>query len=203
MLFTVLTLPLPTFALSGSYTEWMYDLMTLGIPHNLIPFTSEYKIKTKNHLDYLAMRKCAYDYRASTNGMIQTTSLPTNFDVLLGKGKPIQESAGNLKLAAMIDDYVAQYHSSSKQEKTALAATVVHKVKLSSGKFLSKESGVWIEVSDDVARDKVSHMFRHQRQRANKACAQLTGNTSTVRPLERCAPEPMINVNAGNKRLKV
>ena len=156
--------------------------MTLGVPNHLIPLTSDYKLKTKNHLDYLAMRKVAEDFAVGIGGPMATTDLPANVDVLLGKGKPIQEFRGNLRLSAIIDDYTGQYDAKSKAEKTALAAEMVQKVKASLGRFLSKESGTWMEVSDDLARDKVSHMFRHQRQKANKKGHGLTGNRSTVRP---------------------
>lgn len=156
--------------------------MTLGVPHQLIPFTSDYKIKTKNHLDYLAMRKTMEEFVSSGNfSSSRMTNLPSNVDVLLGKGKPIQEFLGNLRLAAIIDDYVDEYHQKSKAEKTALAAEMVQKVKASNGRFLSKESGIWIEVPTDAARDKCSHMFRHQRQKANKKGQEMTGNQSSVR----------------------
>ena len=97
---------------------------------------------------------------------IDMIDLPSNNDVLLGKGKPIQEHRGNLKLSLLVDTLVQQYDTKSKSEKTAMAADIVLKVKASKGRFLTKDSGIWIEVSDDMARDKVSHMFRHQRQKA-------------------------------------
>ena len=154
--------------LVGSYTEWMYKLMCYGIPHNLIPLTSEYKLKIKNHLDYLEMRMIAENPMNGSDGSkIKMIDLPSNNDVLLGKGKPIQEYRGNQKLSLLVDTLVEQYDTKSKSEKTAMAAEIVHKVKASKGRFLSKDSGIWTEVSDDMARDKVSHMFRHQRQKAN------------------------------------
>lgn len=152
----------------GSYTEWMYKLMCYGIPHHLIPLTSDYKLKIKNHLDYLAMRMIAEGAATGSGGNnnIEMIDLPSNNDVLLGKGKPIQEYRGNQKLSLLVDTLVLQYDTLSKSEKTALAADIVNKVKASNGRFLTKDSGIWIEVSDDMARDKVSHMFRHQRQKA-------------------------------------
>jgi hypothetical protein len=193
----------------GSFTEWMYEAMTFGIPHHLVPLTADYKMKTKNHLDYLAMRKTAEDFAdGSTSLGIKMTDLPANRDVLLGKGKPIQEFRGNQRLSAIIDDYVDQYQvESSKTEKTALAAEMVHKVKTSyDGRFLTKDSGLWIEVSDDLARDKVSHMFRHQRQKANKKGHEMTGNRSAVRAIEGVFGSKLpiaLEMNMNNKRIKV
>ena len=155
----------------GSYTEWIYESMTFGIPHQLIPLTTDFKIKTKNHWDYLEMRKIAEEFTPSGNelGMIKMTDLPANNDILLGKGKPIQEFRGNQRLAMIVDDYEEQYHvESSKTDKTALASAIVKKIQATNGRFLSKESGIWIEVHDNLARDKVSHMFRHQRLKSKK-----------------------------------
>lgn len=166
----------------GSFTEWSYKIMSLGIPSHLIPLTADYKIKTKNHTEWLCMRKTIEELAMFPgSASIITTDLPSNRDVLLGKGKPIQGSCGNQRLSAMVDDYVEQYHKSSKTEKTALAAELVSKVHAYDGQFLSKDSGVWIAVSDSMARVKVSQMFRHQRHKGNTTAQELTGNCSTVR----------------------
>lgn len=179
--------------------------MTFGIPQHLVPFTSDYKIKTKNHLEYLAMRKTAENFATGPcGGSIATTDLPSNVDLLLGEGKPIQEYRGNQRLSAIIDDYVDEYHAKSKQEKTALAVEMVQKVKAARGRFLSKESGIWIEVSDDLARDKVSHMFRHQRRKANRKEREVTDNQSTIHAVDTIAkPKCHMMGIPSSKRFKV
>eukprot|EP00934_Nitzschia_sp_Nitz4_P004506 Nitzschia sp. Nitz4//scaffold85_size83877//77726//79490//NITZ4_005243-RA/size83877-augustus-gene-0.156-mRNA-1//1//CDS//3329559179//4496//frame0 len=187
----------------GSYTEWTYTLMTLGVPSHLIPVTSDLKIKTKNHLEWMGMRKQMEDIAASPAGAtVATYDVPSNLSVLLGKGKPIQDFCGNKRLANLIDDYVEQYHNSSKCEKTTLAETIVSKVISYGGQFLTKESGVWIPVTDAMARDKVSHMFRHQRQKVGKTAKQLTGNCSTVRVHEQLDAAPEVR-SIGSKRIRV
>jgi ribosomal protein S13 len=156
---------LPSFSLGtlfcriGTHTEWMYTLMTYGIPHHLIPLTKEENIKLKNHLASIEMRKATEEY--AQHGMVETCDLPRNCDVLLGRGKPIQEYRGNIRLLALLDDHLSLYHGFSKnKEKTALSAEIVKMVQSASGRFLTKESGVWIEVSDNIAREKVSCSFR-------------------------------------------
>lgn len=177
--------------------------MAAGIPHDLIPFTHhDYKIKTKNHLDYLSMRQKAealdYSFCCAHGGtsLLSTeetvvahpvtrpffTDLPSRCDVLLGKGRPIQFSPGNQRLELIVDEYLDKYHdsSTSKLEKTALAAEIVRRVKDRLGvRFLSKSSGIWMEVGDEMARDKVSHMFRHQKQKIQ------TGNHSLPNNMKR------------------
>lgn len=145
----------------------MNVLAKFGIPLDVIPFTQSYKIKTKNHQEYMAMRAKKEEILASVPATItadKLIDLPSRKDVLLGKGKPIQFSSGNQRISSIIDGYLDQYHEhSSKTEKTVLASRIVDIVKASGVRFLSKERGIWLEVSHDLARDKVSHMFRHQR----------------------------------------
>lgn len=148
--------------------------MTYGIPHHLLPLTAEEKVKTKNHLEFLQMRRVGERMAAERKeqegegggqtNVVETIELPLASDVLLGKGRPIQNHAGNMHLQAVVDEHLDQYHSiQGRLEKTALAALIVRKVKEASGRFLSKESGIWIEVSDELARNKVSYLFRNRR----------------------------------------
>lgn len=142
--------------------------MTYGIPQNLIPLTEDGRVKTKNHLEFLQMRRLGEEM-ALAQSAVETVDLPLASDVLLGKGRPIQGHAGNLRLQAIVDTYVEKYCKlESKLEKTTLAGDIVIWVKGASGRFLSKESGIWREVPDDVARDKVSHLFRNRRLLSNK-----------------------------------
>ncbi|CAB9526619.1 Transfer protein [Seminavis robusta] len=165
----------------GTYDDWAKELMSYGIPHDLIPFTYNCKIKTKNHQEYLAMRSKAEEIIAQDPSTNPDTliDLPTRSDVLLGKGKPIQFSSGNQRLMTIIDGYLDQYHNHcSKQEKTELTFEIVRMLKDSGVRFLSKDSGIWLEVSDELARGKISYMFRHQRGRT----PTTNGATGLVRP---------------------
>lgn len=167
--------------LAGSFSEWVTELMSFGIPHDVIPSTPSFKIKTKNHNEYLAMRMRAEEIMATTPGMTRDklVDLPTRRDVLLGKGRPIQFSSGNQALTMIVEGYLDQYHKQcNKAEKTALANEIIRTVQSNGVRFLSKDNGVWMEVSHEVARDKISHMFRHMK----KKCSNNTGTT-------RAAPE--------------
>jgi hypothetical protein len=190
-------IPQPTCQ-TGSHTEWMYDLMTYGIPHHILPFTADHKIKVKNHFEYLEMRRTGEEF--AINVAIKTVMLPTNSDVLLGKGKPIQEAVGNIRLQAIVDNYVDRYQSSKKTEKTALAVEIVQMVKDVSGRFLSKESGIWIEVPDDIAQNKVSHLLRNRRHMGTKGGFTATSNRGTART--HAAHGVAVDCNM-NKRIKV
>eukprot|EP00934_Nitzschia_sp_Nitz4_P004869 Nitzschia sp. Nitz4//scaffold553_size3221//599//2159//NITZ4_009274-RA/size3221-snap-gene-0.0-mRNA-1//-1//CDS//3329554436//4859//frame0 len=144
----------------GTYTEWCYNLISFGIPVHLLPLTLNGGVKNKSHLEYLGM--CHRAVEASKAHLFPIL-LPSNGDVLLGKGRPMQRAAGNQKLSELIESLLEEREKRTSAGKAALAADVVRQVKISGGKFLSKDQGVWLEVSDAIARDKVSHMFRHRR----------------------------------------
>lgn len=165
----------------GTYTEWMYDLLCVGIPQHVVPITSDLKLKTKNHLEYPSMRSKSEEIEVAGSSL-WTTDLPSHRDVLLGKGKPTQDSTGNKMLSKIIDELLSKYQAASKMEKTALSASVILQIQAKGGKFLSKEIGIWTEASDMVAREKVSHMFRHQLQKANKKKASMASGVKSLQP---------------------
>eukprot|EP00934_Nitzschia_sp_Nitz4_P002781 Nitzschia sp. Nitz4//scaffold32_size149145//49056//50746//NITZ4_002873-RA/size149145-processed-gene-0.91-mRNA-1//1//CDS//3329548051//2771//frame0 len=143
----------------GQPSKYFKELLTFGIPPHLIPLSEDGKIKLKNHMEFLQGRKVREQY--AKVGKTDLVSLPLRSDILLGRGKPIQQAPGNLRLAAIVDSYVLEYHKLvNKQDKTALASDIVRMVKSVSARFLTKESGVWMEVTDDIAREKVSGLFR-------------------------------------------
>jgi hypothetical protein len=143
----------------GSFSDWMLSLRSYGIPSHIAPINDEGRIRLKNHVDFLQGRKTMEEVTRS--GCANNIVIPLHSDILFGRGKPIQQTTGNLRITAIVDSYVTEYHQlRTKQEKTTLASTVVRMVKAASGRFLSKTSGVWTEVSDDVAREKVSGLFR-------------------------------------------
>jgi hypothetical protein len=107
---------------------------------------------------------------------------PLKNDVLLGRGRPFQEFPGNVQLAKIIDDYREAYQAGKKLDKTAISTKSLKLVKDSNGRFLKKEDnikGFWVDVSDEVAREKVSHGFR-TKPRKNAAARQREPDTRST-----------------------
>lgn len=128
--------------------------------------------------------------------------LPTRSDVLLGKGKPIQFSSGNLRLMTIVDGYLDQYHNKcNKKEKTDLTFEIVRMVKESGVRFLCKDSGIWLEVPDDQARNKLSYMFRHQRTKP-RSSNKSNDSLGIVRDNPTTAVDATTNQNT-SKRTRV
>ena len=109
------------------------------------------------------MRRKQEEY-AKAGTAVELVVLPKSSDVLFGKGRSTQEHIGNMRLKSLVDDLLQRYDELNKHEKTDLAAEVVESVKKSSGRFLTQESGVWIKVHDDFARQKVAQLFRNRRK---------------------------------------
>lgn len=90
---------------------------------------------------------------------------PTKFDVLFGRGKPYQGHSGNIRLHKVVDVYKPRYSQARRHVKTEIAEEIVQFIKgggEKAGRFLKRTEGedAWVEVSDTIARDKVSHALR-------------------------------------------
>ena len=118
-----------------------------------------------------------YLYNAAMAQKSQSTSLEepvakiktlSPFDVLFEQSKFCQESVGNLNYSDFISSYQERYENASKNEKTSIADEVVQAVKESSGRFLKEQDSYFVEVSDAMARDKVSISFGSLRKQTFK-----------------------------------
>jgi hypothetical protein len=89
--------------------------------------------------------------------------VPNRLDVLLGRGKPIQEHIGNLRYHALLCNKQSAYEAARKFDKMEIAKQIVDEVHSYSGRFLKQEGAGWTIVDDTVARGKVSHAFRTRR----------------------------------------
>jgi len=158
--------------ISGTHAEAMYSLMTYGIPHDSIPISDSGEIKRKTHLEMLRLRETLEDY-AKTGSTVEMVEIPQKADFLLGKGRPFQEHQGNLRVHSIVDEELHRYDACSRKEKTELSAEVLQMVKAYSGRFLTQESGVWIEIQDEVAHKKICNLFRNRRKTMVKKIDEL------------------------------
>jgi hypothetical protein len=90
---------------------------------------------------------------------------PSEFDVVCGRGKGSYNAPGCKKLRALIREYIPEYTSArSKFDKTTVLSRIVDVVQSQNNytaKFVKKDvNGVWCEISNDQAREKVGHTMR-------------------------------------------
>jgi hypothetical protein len=116
---------------------------------------------------------------------------PSKYDVLCGRGKPIQDHTGNLRMRKIVTRYTERYFNSRKHKKQEIVEEVVRLVKNSEGvlaRFLKRvgRENYWVDVSNSVACDKVSHALR---------CMVRKGETGEPQEDEspRASPEPAID----------
>ena len=96
-------------------------------------------------------------------------SVPSNTDVLFGRGAPCQMRPGNIQLRGLVSERYKSYEKAAKGEKMRIAQEIVDRIHQSSGLFLRPDDdGSWVCVENDIARKKVSNLFRTLRTRIGK-----------------------------------
>jgi hypothetical protein len=104
---------------------------------------------------------------ASVDAASRRIDRPGPFDVICGRGRPYQEHQGNKRLHAIAAVHKPQYLVSKRRYKKGIAEMIVNSIKndeTEPGRFLKRiddeNNEVWEDVSDEVAREKVSHVLR-------------------------------------------
>eukprot|EP00934_Nitzschia_sp_Nitz4_P001916 Nitzschia sp. Nitz4//scaffold267_size26297//19168//20076//NITZ4_008271-RA/size26297-processed-gene-0.8-mRNA-1//-1//CDS//3329544911//1916//frame0 len=122
---------------------------------------------------YLSTSEMVSGYHKSTKTPIPNLVIPgdyrvyrpTKYDVLCGRGKPIQDHSGNLRLRRIVSKFTERYMNARRHKKQEIVEEVVELVKNSGGvlaRFLKRvgRENYWVEVPKAVACDKVSHALR-------------------------------------------
>eukprot|EP00536_Pseudo-nitzschia_multiseries_P011634 jgi/Psemu1/326533/estExt_fgenesh1_pg.C_4070001 len=149
----------------GTDMEVIYTLMTFGIPSESLPVMPNGTLRLDAHRDYVQkMRKCS-----QANWTMERIIVPGKYDVLLGRGKPLQKYSGNLNFHYVIECCHERYEAAAKGDKANLAMEIVKTIHAKGGRFLKQDDAGWSIISDEVAKSKVSHTFRNHRIAARTA----------------------------------
>lgn len=91
--------------------------------------------------------------------------VPGIHDVLLGRGKGFYQHKGNIRFRHWIDSRSSEYdEASSSAEKKRITREVIKLVREGGGRFLKDDRKCgWLSVTDEMARQKVAHVFRSLR----------------------------------------
>lgn len=106
-------------------------------------------------------------------------NVPGPNDVLLGRGKLIQEHTGNLRFRHIVENHREMYETARRLEKTLLASKIVEILQQTGGRFVKRDGTGWAEVDDETARYKVSHSFRNKRLAENQKKGREESNAET------------------------
>lgn len=146
--------------------ECQYSLMTFGVPVSAVPVTNDGEVKLTNLSRWVARRKVK-DAALANTGTFEGIDLPLLDDVLVGRGKPIGDHGGNIKLRQLVSAHQDEYEAATKIQKTEIVTKVVNITKKYPARFLKKsKEGWWIEASDKEAHAKVGTCFRSARSMA-------------------------------------
>ena len=143
--------------------------MTFGIPEHLLPVTENGEMKLKKHVEWMKLR--IKQESLVHSGVFNAIELPLHTDILLRKGKRHHGNGGMAHLHALVDQCLPAYEGSSRKDRSTIVADIVAAVKDRGGRFLSMDTGIWVEVDDTVATEKVSQLFRSRKKAKRKAPA--------------------------------
>jgi hypothetical protein len=109
----------------------------------------------------------------------EKTRLPDDFEpfpysVLIGRGKTCAEATGNKRLKVIASTFLDEYSQAaeSRIDKSIIVSKIVDMIRDATpqGAFVKQEDGIWWEVSDHVARERVGSMLRdmlHEQYRSS------------------------------------
>lgn len=105
---------------------------------------------------------CCYAPDDTTMG--ESIVMPHENDILFGRGGKNNKHVGNERLRQMARDSIFTYKAASKKGKSQISRSIVsaiHNLR-PSGRFLKRDfnTGLWVEVDDDTAREKTSQALR-------------------------------------------
>ena len=106
---------------------------------------------------------------------------PLPNDVLMGRGKPIQERPGNVRFREMLHKRIDKYEQCEGGFKSkSVSAYIVRILKEEGGRFLKEldDGAGWVEVDEATARTKVSHLIRSRRRHAFQATPLKNGKST-------------------------
>jgi hypothetical protein len=87
--------------------------------------------------------------------------VPTEFTVICGRGKARTNSIGNRRLKSIVNSFLKPYsEAKNRLEKSAIVSSIVGAIKHGGGNFVKCEFGIWWEVDDALAREKVGCLLR-------------------------------------------
>jgi hypothetical protein len=111
---------------------------------------------------------------------------PGLFDVICGRGKPYQEHYGNKRLHDIVAVHKTRYFDSKRRDKKGIAEMIVNSIKndeTQPGRFLKRSDDendeVWEDVSDEVAREKVSHVLRFKYKSSQSPSSEASSESGT------------------------
>ena len=170
----------------GSNQECLFLLQTHGVPTYQFPVTADGDRTLEPSKQYWKKRQALERWRAqnleATDAVSKHVSHPRNNDVLLGRGKAAYMHTGNIRFRNMALERLEEYNAPGKYfRKKKICQEIMALIRSRGGRFLKQNEAGWVAVEDEVAIDKVSHMFRTLRRLRKESAASADTCTSTTK----------------------
>lgn len=156
-----------------------YTVMSFGIPVDLVPLTETGKIKTKNLLQWIKIRKVLDSSPTTPSSPVEC---PFSSDVVFRFGQSNMEHPGNVVFRGLLETYYDQHKEAKTQnDKMTVTWRVVEELEKRNGRFLTWDSrGWWVPVLDRAqVRQKVAVCLKDHTRRLNALKNQQTSRSST------------------------
>ena len=198
----------PSFLL-GLDLEVIFDLMTFGIPKEVLPINPETgEIDLQYHHKWLdVMRKKEQqrkeereaeaaaaasggsgggeEYGATQKPKGKEVAVPGPMDIVVGLGRQSITSCGYLKFRDTLLEHREEYENAERFAKTVIAGDILKKLLNSGCRFVRcTPDGILTECTEVEARDKISHAFRNMRQQGTRRKGRTTGSMKRGRNIE-------------------
>lgn len=104
----------------------------------------------------------------ATPGISHPISSPPRHDILLGKGRSIQNHPGNVCFREFLKQYAEQYDATSRNQRRNVLSKIREDLNCRGIRFLQERDGKWVECFDSVADKTISQAFRNRRKQQSK-----------------------------------
>lgn len=95
--------------------------------------------------------------------------IPTNTDVLFGKGYRVQSHPGNVRFRSLVEQHRLAYDDCPRGMRMEVALRVARSLRADGIRFLQKnESGEWVESDIGEASKRVGQIFRELRKKTQR-----------------------------------
>ncbi|CAJ1952288.1 unnamed protein product [Cylindrotheca closterium] len=144
---------------------------------------------------YTALRNHRIRFQDALDPNAERVAALRKDDIILGRGKNMQDYPGNRRMRSIINKYKHEYQSIQRSEKRDLVESVYKEITQGGGRFLTKATNekYFVLVDIEVALQKVSNTLRCRKNRnkvavaigtemgiEEKASASFQGNRSSV-----------------------
>jgi hypothetical protein len=89
---------------------------------------------------------------------------PSDTDILLGRGRPVQEFPGNQWMLRIVSEFREKYTSARRDRRRSIAEELLDTLYKKGARFLKREDvgedSSWVTVGRDAAYEKVTHALR-------------------------------------------